>query len=156
MPFSKLWVRTNGQLQSLHNFWQKFGSNCSFCLKMPLNSIWRPSMKIWTLQRPTHTLTSSSTNTHNWSENYVCMHWTLRYRQNLSITLKSNDLATRGFQNNFRHTHKTHWSRAQFQKGQPAPCKTSMLSLLTSGFESFGHKSTLSDRPWIEAYCPTF
>ena len=27
-------------------------------------------------------------------------------------------------------------------------------SLLTSGLDSFGHKSTPSDRPWIEAYCP--
>jgi len=30
------------------------------------------------------------------------------------------------------------------------------FSLLTSVLESFGHKSTPSDRPWIEAYCPTF
>ena len=44
------------------------------------------------------------------------------------IPLKSKDLATHGFQ------------------------KKCMLSLLTSGLESFGHKSTPSDRPWIEAY----
>ena len=33
---------------------------------------------------------------------------------------------------------------------------TCLRMLLTSGLESFGHKSTPSDRPWIEAYCPTF
>ena len=27
---------------------------------------------------------------------------------------------------------------------------------LISRLESFGHKSTPSDRPWIEAYCPKF
>ena len=27
------------------------------------------------------------------------------------------------------------------------------FSLLTSGLEGFGHKSTTSDMPWIEAYC---
>ena len=33
MAISEPWERINGQLQSLHNFQQKFGSNCSFCLK---------------------------------------------------------------------------------------------------------------------------
>jgi len=35
MAILEPWVQINGQLQSLHNFQQKFGSNCSFCLKMP-------------------------------------------------------------------------------------------------------------------------
>ena len=30
------------------------------------------------------------------------------------------------------------------------------FSPLTSGLESFGFKSTPSDRPWIEVYCPKF
>jgi len=30
------------------------------------------------------------------------------------------------------------------------------FSPLTSGLESFGHKSTASERPRIEAYCPAF
>ena len=30
------------------------------------------------------------------------------------------------------------------------------FSPLTSGLESFGHKSTPSDNPWIEVYCPKF
>ena len=48
MAISEPWVRTNGQLQSLHNFQQKFRSNCSFCLKFcgPLTN-WKfePSSK---------------------------------------------------------------------------------------------------------------
>jgi len=34
MAISEPWVWINWQLQSLHNFQQKFGSNCSFGLKM--------------------------------------------------------------------------------------------------------------------------
>jgi len=37
---------------------------------------------------------------------------------------ESKDLATHGFQKNPDTPTKTHWSRAQFQKGQPTPCKT--------------------------------
>ena len=45
--------------------------------------------------------------------------------QTLSHSMKSKDLATRAFQNKFyTHPPKTHWSWAQFQKGQPTPCKT--------------------------------
>ena len=42
----------------------------------------------------------------------------------LSITLKSKDLATRGFQKIPDTPTKTCRSQAQFQKGQPTPCKT--------------------------------
>ena len=123
MPISEPWVRTNGQLQSLHNFQQKFGSNCSFCLKCL-----KTQKNLNPLQRPTHTLTSLWINTQNRSKNYVWiyhgMHWTLRYRHKLSITLKSKNLATCGFQKIPDTPTKTHWSRAQFQKGQRTPCKT--------------------------------
>ena len=49
---------------------------------------------------------------------------------------------------------KTRWNQAQFQKGQLTPCKTTYVcfSPLTSELESFGHKSTPSERPWIEVY----
>jgi len=58
-----------------------------------------------------------------------------------SVTPKSKDLASRGFQKNSK-------SQAQFQKGQPPPCKTTYAfhrsSLARLG--SFGHKSTPSER----------
>jgi len=43
-----------------------------------------------------------------------------------------------------KNSRRTHWSQAQFQKGQPTPCKSMHASPLTSGLESFGHKSTPS------------
>ena len=159
MPIFKPWVWANGQLQSLCNFQQKFGSNCSFSLK---TQFWGPlTENLNPLQRPTHTLTSSSINTQNRSKNYVWiyhgMHWTLRYRQKLSITLKSKDLATRGFQKNSRHTHQNPLKPSPVSERSAYPLQNYVcFSPLTSGLESFGHKSTPSDRPWIEAYCPKF
>jgi len=71
----------------------------------------------------------------------------------LSITLKSKDLATRGFPKKFQtHTPNPAEAELSFRKVSPPPAKLRMLSQLTSGLESFGHKSTPSDRPWIEAY----
>ena len=75
----------------------------------------------------------------------------------LSITLKSKDLATHGFQKKLEtHPPKSTEAELSFRKVSLPPAKLCMLSLLTSGLESFGHKSTPSDGPWIEAYCPTF
>ena len=45
MGIVKPWVQINGHLQSLHNFQQKFGWNCSFCLKVP---------HIWPHHQQTH------------------------------------------------------------------------------------------------------
>jgi len=83
------------------------------------------------LQRPTHTLTSSSINTHNRSKNYVWiyhgMHCTLHYRQKLSIILKSKDLATRGFQKKFQtHPPKPAEVKPSFRKVTLPPEKLSM------------------------------
>ena len=41
-------------------------------------------------------------------------------------------------------------------EGEPSFRNVSLLRMLTSGLESFGHKSTPSDWLWIEAYCPKF
>jgi len=43
-----------------------------------------------------------------------------------------------------------------FRKVSLLPANYVFFSSLTSGLESFGHKCTPSDRPWIEAYCPKF
>jgi len=47
--------------------------------------------------------------------------------KNSFITLKSKDLATCGFQKKFQTHTQTRWIWAQFQKGQPTPCKLRML-----------------------------
>jgi len=79
------------------------------------------------LRRPTHTI-----NTQNRSKNYVWiyhgMHWTLHYRQKLSITLKSKDLATCGFQNKFQtHPPKPTEAKPSFRKVNLPPAKLRML-----------------------------
>jgi len=69
------------------------------------------------------------------------MHCTLRYRQKL--TLKGKDLATRGFQKNSRHTHqKSAEAELSFRRSAYPLDNYICFSLLTSGLESFGHKST--------------
>jgi len=157
MAISEPWVRINGQLHSLPNFQEKFGSN-HFCWKCPKTQFWGPlTENLNSLQVPIHTLTLQSMNTQNRSTNYLWiyhgMHWTLCYRSKLFITLKSKDLDIPvAFKTIPDTPTKTHWSWAQFQKGQLSLCKTTRFSPLTSVLESFGHKCTPSYRPWVEAY----
>jgi len=54
------------------------------------------------------------------------------------------------------HPPKAAEAKPSFRKVSLSLAKLCMLSSLTSGLESFGHKSTPPDRPWIEAYCPNF
>ena len=61
-------------------------------------------------------------------------------------------LATRGFQKIPDTPPKPAEAEPSFRKVSLPPA----FSPLTSGLESFDHKSTPFDRPWIEAYCPTF
>jgi len=71
----------------------------------------------------------------------------------LQVTKLSNtlDLATSGFQNQFRHTYQNPLKRSPVSERPACPLQNYIcISLLTSGLESFGHKSTPSDRPWIE------
>ena len=56
-----------------------------------------------------------------------------------------------------RHTHQNPLKLSPVSERSAYPLQNyACFSPLTSGLESFGHKSTPSDRPWIEAYCPTF
>jgi len=69
------------------------------------------------------------------------------------ITLKSKDFTTCGFQKNSRHTHQNPLKSSPVSGRSPYPLQMYVcFSPLTSGLESFGHKSksTSSDRPWIE------
>ena len=54
------------------------------------------------------------------------------------------------------HPPKPTEAKPSFRKVSLSPAKQCMLFPLTSRLESFGHKTTPSDRPWIEAYCPKF
>ena len=81
------------------------------------------------------------------------MHWTPRYRSKLTVTLKSWDSATHGFQ-----THPLNLTEAEpsFRKVNLPPAKLGMLFLLTSRLESFSHKSTHSHILRTEAYYSKF
>ena len=58
---------------------------------------------------------------------------------------------------NSRHTHQNPQKPSPVSDRSAYPLQNYIcFSLLTSRLESFGHTSTPSDRPWIEAYCPTF
>ena len=129
------------------------------CLK---TQFWGP-LTNWKFELPTHTLTSSSINTQNRSKNYVWiyhgMHWTLSYRQKL--TLYHTEKQGFGYpwlsKQNSRHTHQYPLKPSPVSERSAYPLQNYIcFSPLTSGLESFGHKSTPSDRPWIEAYCPKF
>ena len=62
-----------------------------------------------------------------------------------------------GFQKRFQmHPPKPAEAKPSFRKVSLPPIKLHMLFPLTSGLESFDHKPTPSDRPWIEAYSPKF
>jgi len=63
-----------------------------------------------------------------------------------------------GFQKKKFHTHTSKPAEVEPGSERSAyPLQNYVcFSLLTSGLDSFGHKSTPSDRPWIEANCPKF
>ena len=113
------------------------------------------------LQGPTHTLTPSSINTQSRSKNcvfiYHDMHWTLCYRSTTLYHTEKQGFGYPGFQIKFK-THPTKLAEVEpsFRKVSLLPAKLCILFPLTSGLGSFGHKSTPSHRPWIEASCPKF
>ena len=51
-------------------------------------------------------------------------------------------------------SHKGGSTEPSFTKSSYSLQNNVCFSQLTFGLESFGHKSTPSDSPWIEAYCP--
>ena len=94
---------------------------------------------------------------HNRSKNCILIYhgmlWTLSCRQKLSHCMKARIWLPVAFQKNSRHTHQN------LLKSSPISFSLQNyigFSLLTSGLESFGLKSTPSVRPWTEAYCTKF
>ena len=103
------------------HFQQKFGLNCSFCLKMLNFEAFQLTENLSPLQGPTHTLTPSSINTQNRSKNYLWiyhgLHWTQWYRWKFLPCWKSRIWLPVVFKKFPDTCTKTHWSWAQFQKG---------------------------------------
>jgi len=70
--------------------------------------------------------------------------------QKLSTTLKSKDLAVVAFKQNSRPTHRNQLKSSLVSERSAYSLQNYVcFSPLTSGLESFGHKSTPSHRPWI-------
>ena len=77
--------------------------------------------------------------------------------QKLSTTLKSKGFGYSGFQIEFKtHPPKPAEVEPSFIKASLPPAKLRMLFPAHLWVREFGHKSTPSHRPWIEAYCPKF
>ena len=145
MAISKPWVRTSGQLPSLHNSQQ---NNYWVKLLLLLESALKLNFEALELTENLNPLlTPSSINTQERSKNYGWiyhgMHWSLSLRSKLSTTQKSKDLTTLTFQT---HPPKPSEVKLSFRKVSLPPAKLRCFSPLTPGFESFGHKCTPSDR----------
>ena len=109
----------------------------------------------------THTLTPQSINTQNRSKNYVLiyhdMHWTRWYRSKTLYHTEMQGFGHHGFQIKFKaHPPKLAEVEPSFRRSAYSLQNCVWFSSLTSGLESFGHKSTRSHRPWFEACCPKF
>jgi len=67
-----------------------------------------------------------------------------------SITLKSKEFGNLCFQKKFRHIHQNWLKSSPVSERSAYPLQNYVcFSPLTSGLESFGHKSSPSHRPWI-------
>ena len=144
----------------------KFESNCSFCLKMPWTQPWGPltNWKFEPSSRP-HTHSDPIINKHTEQVKKLCME--------LSWYVCTDFQATG--QNSLTHRKariwvpwlskkisdkptKTGWSWAQFQKGQPTPCKLRMLFPAHLWVREFWPQiySLSQALDLSEAYCPKF
>ena len=128
MPISEPWVRTNGQLQVNTTFNKSLGKTAISAWKCLKTQFWGP-LTNWKFEPSprAHTHSDLIVNKHTEHVKKLCMdlswHTLNSTLQAKTITLKSKDLATCGFQKKDTPT-KTRWSQTQFQKGQPTPCKT--------------------------------
>ena len=161
MAISEPWVRTNGQLQSLHNFQQKFGSNCSFCLKMPKTQFWGP-LTNWKFEPSPKAHTHSDPFINKHTEQVKKIRILLSWHAFIKLQAKTcYHTEKQGFGYPWLSKKipdtptKTHWSWAQFSVRSAYPLQN-YVCFSPGLVESFGHKSTPSDSPWIEAYCPKF
>ena len=164
MSISEQWVRTNGQLQSLHNFNTNLGQIAPSAWKCLKTQSWDP-LTNWKFKPSTraHTHFDPIINKHTEQVKKLCMDLSW-HAVNSSLQAKTlYHTGKQGFgypclsKKNSRHTHQNLLKPSPVAERSAYPLQNYIcFSMLTSGLESFGHKSTSSDRPWIEAYCPIF
>jgi len=154
VAISETWVQINGQLQSLYNL----GQIASSAWKWPKTQFWGPlTENLNPLPGPMHTLTPSSVNTQNMQDlswhalnSMIQVPTLLHWKARICLPVAFNKISD---------TALMKPSPVSERSAYPLQ-KYACLSLLTSWLQSFGHKSTPSERPWIEAwieaYCPKF
>jgi len=155
-----VWIKLMGNFEVyIHNLQQSLGQTAPSAWKCPKTQFWG-TLTNWKFEpspRP-HTHSDPIINKHTeqvkkttYGFIRVYMHWPPCNKPKLSNTLKSKDLAILAFKKKFQtHPPKLAEVESSFREVSLPPAKLGMLFPLTSGLESFGDKSTPSDRPWIE------
>jgi len=110
-------------------------------------------LKIWILSRASHTFWPH----HHRTGQKLCMDlsWyalTFLLQVKTLYHTEKQGFGYPGFQKNSRHTHQNRLKLSPVSEKSAYPLQNYIcFSPFTSGLESFGHKSTPSDRPRIEA-----
>ena len=138
---------------------QLLGQTAPSAWKCPKTQFWGP-LTNWKFEPfpRAHTHSDPIINEHTEQvKNYVWiyhgMYWTLCYMSKLSTTWKARIWLLMAFKTIPVTSTKT---QPSFRKVSLPLAKVRMLFPAHLWFREFGHKSTPSDRPWIEAYCPKF
>jgi len=138
-----------GNFKVYTTFNKNLGQTAPSAWKCPKTQFWGP-LTNWKFEPSPRAHTHSdpsiiNKHTEQVKKNYVWiyhgMHWTLCYRSKLSITLKSKDLATRGFQK-------------KFQTHPPNPLKPSPVSAYP--LQNYVCSSPLTSGLERQIYCPKF
>ena len=113
MAISKPWLQTNGQHQSLHNFQQKDGSNCSFCLK---TQFWGP-LTNWKFEPSPKAHTHSDPNINKHVEQVK------KLRMNLSWHALNFKLQAKTLYHTKKQGFGYPWLSKKFQTHPPKPAE---------------------------------
>ena len=151
MVISEPWVWINGNFK-VSNFWVKLLLLLENAPKRPSNWKFEPSPRV-------HTHSDPIINEHTEQVKKLRMDLSWHALNSMLRVKTPYHTEKQGF------GYPWLWKKFQTHPPKPSPVSESQayplqkyicFSLLTSGLGSFGHISTPSDRPWIEAYCPKF
>ena len=132
MAISNHEYRQMGNFNVYATFNKSLGQTAPSAWKCLKTQFWGP-LTNWKFEPSpkAHTHSDLIINKHTGQKNYLRiyhgMHWTLCYRQKLSITLKSKDLATYRFQKKKLQTHPPKLTEPSFRQITLPPAKLCML-----------------------------
>ena len=138
---------------------KKLGQTAPSAWICPKTQFWGPlaSWKFEPSPRPhTHSDPIINKHTERVKKLRLDLSWyalTSQLQVKLSNTLKRQGFGYPGFQKNSRHTHQNWLKLSPVSERSAYPLQNYVcFSPLTSGLESFGHKSAPSHRPWIRPW----